>query len=58
MKFRSARDATLRPPKLTFRSVQVNVDAGYIPKAYDNGIRYLCLPLNLFGPTDDLGGKV
>lgn len=53
--FREARDATLRPPRLIFQSVQVNVDAGHIPKTHENGIRYLRTPLNLFGPTDDLG---
>ena len=57
VKFRSERDATLRPPKLIFQSVQVNIDAGHIPKPHGNEIRYLRLPLNLFGPTDDLGVK-
>jgi glyoxylase-like metal-dependent hydrolase (beta-lactamase superfamily II) len=55
VEFRQKRDATLRPPRLIFESVQVNVDAGRIPKAHGNGIRYLRLPLNLFGPSDDLG---
>lgn len=52
---REARDATLRPPRLIFQSVQVNIDAGWIPKAHANGVRYLRLPLNPFGPSDDLG---
>lgn len=52
---REARDATLASPKLLFPSVQVNVDAGQLPKPRANGIRYLALPLNLFRPTDDLG---
>lgn len=52
---REARDATLASPKLLFPSVQVNVDAGQIPKPRANGIRYLAIPLNLFRPTDDLG---
>ncbi len=55
VKFRQARDATLKSPRLLFQSVQVNVDAGHLPKPHGNGIRYLRLPLNLFRPTDDLG---
>lgn len=55
VEFRQQRDATLEPPRLIFQSVQVNADAGRIPKSHDNGIRYLRLPLNLFKPTDDLG---
>ncbi len=55
VEFRQERDATLLPPRLIFQSVQVNVDAGNIPGTHENGIRYLRLPLNLFGPTDDLG---
>ncbi|NVB38130.1 MBL fold metallo-hydrolase [Pseudenhygromyxa sp. WMMC2535] len=55
VEFREKRDATLAPPRLIFQSVQVNVDAGHIPKPHANEIRYLRLPLNLFGPTDDLG---
>jgi glyoxylase-like metal-dependent hydrolase (beta-lactamase superfamily II) len=53
--FRTQRDATLRPPRLIFQSVQINADAGRLPAAHANGIRYLRLPLNLFGPSDDLG---
>jgi glyoxylase-like metal-dependent hydrolase (beta-lactamase superfamily II) len=55
VEFRQQRDASLRPPRLIFQSVQVNVDAGHIPATGANGIRYLRLPLNLFGPSDDLG---
>jgi glyoxylase-like metal-dependent hydrolase (beta-lactamase superfamily II) len=55
VEFRQKRDATLRPPRLIFQSVQVNVDAGHIPQAHPNKIRYLRLPLNLFGPSDDFG---
>lgn len=55
VKFRTERDATLSPPRLIFQSVQVNADAGHLPGEHANGIRYLRLPLNLFGPTDDLG---
>ena len=37
--------------------MQVNVDAGRIPAPHENGIRYLKMPLNLFGPTDEVGQK-
>ena len=47
---RDARDATLGAPKLLFQSVQVNVDAGTLPTAHDNGIAYLKIPLNVFRP--------
>jgi glyoxylase-like metal-dependent hydrolase (beta-lactamase superfamily II) len=55
VEFREARDATLTVPRLLFQSVQVNIDAGRIPRAHANEIRYLRLPLNAFQPTDDLG---
>lgn len=45
---RTARDATLSMPKLLLPSVQVNIHAGELPAAEDNGIRYLKLPLNQF----------
>lgn len=49
VKFRTARDATLNPPKLIFQSVQVNVRAGELPEAEENGLRYLKLPMGVFG---------
>ncbi len=49
VQFRTARDATLNPPKLIFQSVQVNVRAGKLPEAEDNGMAYLKLPINVFG---------
>lgn len=52
---RNARDATLAPPRLLWPSVQVNIDAGRLPKAHDNGVRYLAVPLNARKPTDDDG---
>lgn len=58
VKFREARDATLKAPRLLFESVQVNVDAGRLPEPRPNGRRYLSLPLNLFAPTDPLGGVI
>lgn len=54
---REERDAGLKAPRLLFQSVQVNVDAGRMPEPHGNGIRYLHMPLNLFGPTDEVGQK-
>ncbi len=51
--FREKRDATLNAPKLLFQSVQVNVDAGRLPSANSNEIRYLKIPLNAFRPDKD-----
>jgi glyoxylase-like metal-dependent hydrolase (beta-lactamase superfamily II) len=53
--FRKGRDKVLTAPRLLFPSVQVNVDAGRLPPAHDNGRRYLVTPLNLFRPTDEDG---
>lgn len=54
--FRKKRDATLSAPRLLYPSVQVNVDAGRLPKAHANGLRYLATPINLKTPTADDGG--
>ena len=43
---RNARDATLGMPTLILPSVQVNMRAGALPPAEDNGVRYLKIPLN------------
>ncbi|MFT7723509.1 MAG: MBL fold metallo-hydrolase [Roseateles sp.] len=43
---RTARDATLGMPTLILPSVQVNMRAGELPPAEDNGVRYLKIPLN------------
>ena len=48
--FREARDATLAAPTLLFQSVQVNVDAGALPKPEPNEVRYLRIPINVFRP--------
>lgn len=45
---RTNRDATLSMPKMLLPSVQVNMQAGELPEASANGIRYLKLPLNQF----------
>ena len=43
---RTARDATLPMPKLILPSVQINMRAGELPPAEDNGQRYMKLPIN------------
>ncbi|MBA4163234.1 MAG: MBL fold metallo-hydrolase [Erythrobacter sp.] len=46
VQMREARDATLEMPRLILPSVQVNMRAGHLPPADDNGIVYLKLPVN------------
>lgn len=46
VKMRTARDATLDMPTLILPSVQVNIRAGELPPAEDNGVSYLKIPLN------------
>ena len=43
---REARDATLEMPALILPAVQVNIRAGALPDAEDNGVRYLKLPID------------
>lgn len=45
---RNAKDKTLSMPKLILPAIQVNLRAGRLPDAEDNGIRYLKIPLNQF----------
>lgn len=48
---RTARDATLDVPTLMLPSLQVNIRAGQLPPAEDNGVAYLRIPINaLPGP--------
>jgi glyoxylase-like metal-dependent hydrolase (beta-lactamase superfamily II) len=44
---RTARDATLKVPKLLYPAIQVNIRGGRLPPADANGMRYLKLPLSL-----------
>lgn len=55
VRFRTARDATLKAPRLLLPSVQLNINAGRLPAPHANGRRYLSVPLNLFkhGDADD-----
>ena len=46
VKFRTERDATLDMPRLIIPSLQVNMRAGELPSAEDNGTHYLKVPIN------------
>jgi glyoxylase-like metal-dependent hydrolase (beta-lactamase superfamily II) len=46
VQMRQQRDATLAMPVLILPSVQVNMRAGRLPPAEDNGITYLKIPIN------------
>lgn len=48
VKLRTERDATLDMPGLILPSVQVNMRAGNMPPADDNGQVYLKIPVNRF----------
>ncbi|MDY6814965.1 MAG: MBL fold metallo-hydrolase [Pseudomonadota bacterium] len=48
VRMRTERDATLDMPRLILPSVQVNMRAGHMPPAEDNGQVYLKVPVNLF----------
>ncbi|MBP0047402.1 MBL fold metallo-hydrolase [Marinobacterium sp. AK62] len=48
VRMRTERDATLSMPRLILPSVQVNMRAGQMPPAEDNGQVYLKVPVNLF----------
>jgi glyoxylase-like metal-dependent hydrolase (beta-lactamase superfamily II) len=43
---RTQRDATLEMPRLILPSIQVNIRAGQLPPAEDNGVSYLKIPVN------------
>jgi glyoxylase-like metal-dependent hydrolase (beta-lactamase superfamily II) len=59
VKMRKARDATLEVPTLILPSIQVNIRAGQLPPAEDDGVSYLKIPLNALGQprTCDEGKK-
>ncbi len=46
VQWRKARDATLKPPRLIFQSLQVNANAGRLPEPGPSGRRFLKLPMN------------
>ena len=43
---RTGRDARLEVPALILPSIQINIRAGQMPPAEDNGVSYLKIPLN------------
>lgn len=43
---RAARDMTLEMPVLMLPSIQLNVSAGQLPPAEDNGVSYFKIPIN------------
>ncbi|MGX7745744.1 MBL fold metallo-hydrolase [Rhodopseudomonas parapalustris] len=45
VEMRTKRDATLKAPTLLLPSIQVNIRAGRFPKAEQNGVHYLLLPV-------------
>ena len=47
VKTRTERDATLGMPKLIIPSIQVNMRAGRMPPAEDNGTTYLKIPIDV-----------
>lgn len=47
VKMRTARDKTLAMPTLILPAIQINVRAGELPPAEENGVRYLKIPLDL-----------
>lgn len=48
VEMRTRRDATLDMPVLILPAIQVNISAGQLPDAEENGVRYLKIPLNSF----------
>jgi glyoxylase-like metal-dependent hydrolase (beta-lactamase superfamily II) len=46
IEFRTGRDADLGVPKMILPSIQVNIRAGQMPPADDNGVVYLKLPVD------------
>ncbi len=46
VEMRKKRDATLDMPTLILPSIQINIRAGELPQAENNGIQYLKIPIN------------
>jgi glyoxylase-like metal-dependent hydrolase (beta-lactamase superfamily II) len=49
VRLRAERDATLDVPNLIVAAVQVNIHAGHLPPPEADGVRYLRVPLDVFG---------
>lgn len=52
VKMRTARDALLEVPTLILPSIQVNIRAGQLPPAEEDGVSYLKIPLNALGKPE------
>ncbi len=48
VEMRTRRDAMLDMPTLILPAIQVNLNAGRLPDAEENGVRYLKIPINAF----------
>ncbi len=57
VEMRTERDKQLDMPVLILPSVQVNMRAGELPPAEDNGIHYLKIPVDALAPADSNEGK-
>jgi glyoxylase-like metal-dependent hydrolase (beta-lactamase superfamily II) len=51
VQMREARDATLSTPRLLLPSIQVNIRAGRLPPAEQNGVSYLRIPVKFRGES-------
>lgn len=49
IEMRNTRDTKLAPPRLIMPSLQVNIRAGQLPPAEDNGKQYIKIPVSLAG---------
>ncbi|NRA87054.1 MAG: MBL fold metallo-hydrolase, partial [Rhizobiales bacterium] len=47
IKTRTTRDATLKTPKLLLPAIQLNINAGFLPKTEANGVSYIKIPINI-----------
>ena len=47
VRIRHQRDSELSMPRLILPSIQVNMRAGHLPKAENNGLQYLKIPINV-----------
>lgn len=56
VEMRATRDAGLSLPRLILPAVQLNIRAGELPPAHDNGRRYICLPIGNFEGAEESRG--
>lgn len=58
VKMREARDAALAVPTLLLPSIQVNMQAGRLPPAAQNGVHYLRIPVTTISESGRACGQV